>query len=396
MISKTTLRNFTILLGSTTTILAGTILSPALPGMAEAFSDVPNAEFLVRLTLTMPALSVAIGALFVGFVLDRWGRKPVLVVSLILYGLAGTSGFVLESLSAILVSRALLGLAVAGVMSGFLTLILDYFKGSELNRFLGLQGAFISLGGMVFLLLAGVLAEIGWQYPFLIHLFAFAILLGVLFFVDEPEVTATDPTTSSKKAPFPWRKLAPVYVAAFVGMAIFLIFPVQIPFYLSANSDVSSSQVGLALSLQSLFSVFFALRYQRLKARYSFFAIFSLIFLSFSLNHFVVSFSSAYIIVIVGLLTGCVGIGLFAPSVSGWLSSIAPAEVRGKAVGGMTSMIFLGQFFSPVITQPFINQVGLAATFAVAGVVALLMTLFFAATAAKHKQASSSVVERNT
>jgi predicted MFS family arabinose efflux permease len=249
---------------------------------------------------------------------------------------------------------------------------------------------------MVFLLFAGVLAEIGWQYPFLIHLLAFVILLGVLFLIDEPEVTATDPTTSSKKPPFPWRKLAPVYVTAFVGMAIFVISQVQIPFYLSANNDVSSSQVGLALSLQSLFSVFFALRYQRLKARYSFFAIFSLIFLSFSLNHFVVSFSSAYIIVIAGLLTGCVGIGLLAPSSIGWLSSIAPAEIRGKAVGGMMSMVSLGQFFSPVITQPFINQVGLAATFAVAGVVALLITLLFAATAAKHKQASSSVVERNT
>ncbi|MCK5313540.1 MAG: MFS transporter, partial [Anaerolineales bacterium] len=165
MFSRTNLRNLTILLGSTTTIMAATIISPALPGMAEAFADIPNADFLVRLTLTMPALFIAFGALIVGYLLDRWGRKPVLIISLILYGLAGTAGFFLDSLSTSLVSRAMLGLAVAGIMSGFVTLILDYFKGSELNRFLGLQGAFIGLGGMVFLLFAGFLAEIGWQYP---------------------------------------------------------------------------------------------------------------------------------------------------------------------------------------------------------------------------------------
>lgn len=81
MNSITSPRNLTILLGSTTTVLAATIISPALPGMAEAYADVPNADFLVRLTLTIPALFVAIGALFAGFLLDKWGRKPVLIVS---------------------------------------------------------------------------------------------------------------------------------------------------------------------------------------------------------------------------------------------------------------------------------------------------------------------------
>ena len=56
MISRTSARNLTILLGSSLTVLAATIISPALPGMASAFAGVPNADFLVRLTLTMPAL----------------------------------------------------------------------------------------------------------------------------------------------------------------------------------------------------------------------------------------------------------------------------------------------------------------------------------------------------
>ena len=390
MVSKTTLRNLTILLGSTTTVLAATIISPALPGMAEAFADVPNADFLVRLILTMPALFVAIGALFAGPLLDRWGRKPVLIVSLILYGLAGTAGFFLDSLSAILVSRALLGIAVAGIMSGFTTLILDYFKGDELNRFLGLQGAFIGVGGMVSIFLSGMLAEFGWQYPFLIYLVAFLILPGVIIYIDEPLQIATDPAAAAEKTPFPWRKLAPVYITAFTGMVIFFLFPAQIPFHLA---DASSSQVGLALSLQGLSSVIFALQYQRLKARYSFFAIFSLIFLAFSLNHFIISFSSSYLLAVLALIIGGFGIGLFAPINSGWLATIAPAELRGKAVGGMTSMLFLGQFFSPIIAQPFVNQVGLSATFALAAAAALLIAVLFGVGAARQKHAAVPAVK---
>jgi MFS family permease len=358
--------------------------------MAEAFAGVPNADFLVRLALTMPALFAAIGALFAGFLLDRWGRKPVLIASLILYGVAGTAGFFLDSLPAILVSRALLGLSVAGIISGFTTLILDYFKGGELNKFLGLQGAFIGLGGMVFLFAAGLIAEVSWQYPFLIHLFAFLILPGVILFIDEPEKTAIDPRTAVEKTIFPWRKLAPVYFTAFVGMAIFFVFPVQIPFYLG---EASTSQVGLALSLQTLASVIAALQFQRLKARYSFLAIFSLVFLSFSFNHFVVSFSSTYLVVIVGLLAGGIGIGLFAPNNSGWLATIAPAELRGKAVGRMMSMLFLGQFFSPIITQPIINQVGLPAAFAVAGAAALLIAILFAAGAARQSKSTVPAIK---
>ena len=115
--------------------------------------------------LPLPALFIVIGAPFAGILLDKWGRKPVLIVTLILYGLVGSAGFFLDSLTTILISRAILGLAVAGVMSGFTTLITDYFSGPDLNRFLGYQGAFIGLGGVIFLLAAGFLAEAGWRWP---------------------------------------------------------------------------------------------------------------------------------------------------------------------------------------------------------------------------------------
>ncbi|MCZ6613416.1 MAG: hypothetical protein O6762_01900 [Thaumarchaeota archaeon] len=60
-VNKTSIRNLTILLGSTMTVLAGALLAPALPDMAEAFRDVPNAEFMGpahRTNSTPPSSSI--------------------------------------------------------------------------------------------------------------------------------------------------------------------------------------------------------------------------------------------------------------------------------------------------------------------------------------------------
>ena len=373
-LNKTNARNLTILVGSTTTVLAATIISPILPEMTDVFADVPNVELLTRLALTMPALFIALSAPFAGLLLDRWGRKPVLIAALLLYAIAGSAGFVLDSLPAILVSRAVLGVAVAGIMSGFTTLILDYFNGERLTHFLGYQGAFIGLGGMVFLLAAGVLADIGWRLPFLVHLFALVVLPGVMFAIDEPQAPQPDSDTENKGVPFPIRAVAPLYVTAFIGMLIFFVFPVQIPFRLS---EQSGSQVGLALSLQTLSSVFIALQYHRLKAKLSVYAIFLLIFIVLSVNHLIISLTADYTLVVIALLIGGLGIGLMPANNNVWLASVITPEVRGRAVGSLTGFTFLGQFFTPIFTQPLVEGMEMSGMFFVMGGLSLIISVVF-------------------
>ena len=69
-------------------------------------ASTPQAEFLAKMVLTIPALSIAIFSAPVGWLIDRTGRKTVLISAIFLYALAGTSGLYLDSLHAILASRA--------------------------------------------------------------------------------------------------------------------------------------------------------------------------------------------------------------------------------------------------------------------------------------------------
>ena len=105
-----------ILLSSMMTVMAGAIVAPALPEIQKHFADHASSQLLTRLIITTPALAIAIIAPLSGFLVDLFGRKRLLISSLILYAIAGTSGVWLESLETILVGRLVLGVAIA--MSG--------------------------------------------------------------------------------------------------------------------------------------------------------------------------------------------------------------------------------------------------------------------------------------
>ncbi|HXR80114.1 MAG TPA: MFS transporter, partial [Saprospiraceae bacterium] len=149
----------TLLLVSSLTIMSVITISPALPQMAIAFSGVENAAFIVKLVLTIPALMIAVVSPVTGRLIDRYGRLRILRFALGLYAIAGVGGYFLDNLYLILLSRALLGVAVGMSMPTVITLIADYFEGAERQKFVGIQIAFMSIGGIVFIGLGGVLAD---------------------------------------------------------------------------------------------------------------------------------------------------------------------------------------------------------------------------------------------
>lgn len=70
--------------------MEGATIAPSLPAMHDYFAATPNADYWVRLVLTVSALFIAIGAPFVGTAIDRFGRKPLLAFAVdVTYRLAG-------------------------------------------------------------------------------------------------------------------------------------------------------------------------------------------------------------------------------------------------------------------------------------------------------------------
>ncbi|MBD2000871.1 MFS transporter [Leptolyngbya sp. FACHB-541] len=358
----------TLLLSSSLTVMAGATIAPSLPAMRDYFAAVPNADYWVRLVLTVPALFIAIGAPFVGTAIDRFGRKPLLAVAVLLYGIAGTSGVVLNDIGLILVGRVLLGLSVAGIMTTATALIVDYYIGAARAQFLGFQAGFMGLGGVLFLSLGGFLADVNWRMPFLIYLLALLILPLVVLVLPEPDRTQTaENSGTAVPESFPLQIAGLTYVAAFLSQIVFYLIPVQLPFYLKQLVSATASQSGLAIAFATLFSAASAIAYKQIKARLSFIGIYAIAFLLMSIGYLVISISPTYAMVLVGLAIAGTGLGLLMPNMNVCLTSVTPVSLRGRVLGGLTTAFFLGQFVSPILSQPLSSVVGLDITYQIAG-----------------------------
>lgn len=359
----------TLLVGSTLTVMAGATISPALPAISEAFSDIPNINFLIRLVLTLPALFIAIGAPIAGFIVDRFGRKPLLIISAVLYGIAGTSGYIVDNIWLLLIGRGVLGLAVSGVMTTITTLIADYYKGEKRSAFLGIQGAFSGLGGVVFLSLGGVLADIGWRTPFLIYLLSFLLLPFLVTMIYEPQRTQQSTQTNEKASVrLPWGLLIFAYLTMTMSQVIFYAIPVQLPFYLEDLVGATGAQSGLAIAGLSLFFSMASASYGWFDRRLDHHYAMLLGFLITGSGFVVISLASGWLILGIGLAAGGFGLGLVVPNLITWVASGVPEIVRGRALGGITTALFFGQFISPFIVTPLTQITSDGGVYAVLGV----------------------------
>lgn len=371
LITKTTL-----LLVSCLTIMSIITISPALPLMAESFSSEKGSEFMVKLILTIPALFIAVMAPLAGRLIDKRGRLKYLWLALITYALAGSAGFYLQSLTAILVSRILLGISVGITMTIVITLVADYFEGAERQNFVGIQVAFMSLAGILFIGLGGILADINWRYPFLIYLFALLVLPFALRYLTEPESVVEEALSESPAVKLPsliWL----LFINTMVMWILFFLIPVQIPFHLKAIGVESNALIGAAIAMGTASSAVFSFSYSRLKDRISFTAIFSIGYLLMALGFSLIAFSEVYFHVLIAMVLCGGGLGMMIPNTNMWVMKIAPPSIRGKAIGQLTTFWFLGQFLTPVIILPLVSNLSNSAIFYVAaGILGCLSVCF--------------------
>jgi len=375
VVKKSVWQKTALLLSSTMTVLAGSIIAPSLPGIYEVFRETPNVDVLSRLVLTLPALSIALFAPLSGWILDRFGRKKPFIISLILFVVAGTSGVYLDDLYGILIGRALLGVAVAGIMTTSTTLAGDYFEGEERSAFLGTMSAVMALGGGLFVLLGGVLADMNWRFPFYVYGIAICVIPIVAFALPEPNRTPQHaPTSAGSNTNISIGTIAGIYLLIFVGMLFFYLVPVQIPFFLETlPGDISKTLTGVAISLATLTAAFASIMYQHLKQRLSFSMIFLLAFLLIGIGMLIVYKADSYLRLNVAMLVLGLGAGLLVPNSNLWVISLADITQRGRLIGGLNMALFLGQFFSPIIFRPIQESFGLNAGFGLLGGVSLLI-----------------------
>lgn len=352
----------TLWLTSSILIMTGITISPSLPGMQDYFSEVENSDFWVRFALTVSALLIVIGSPIAGQIVDQLGRKRLLGVSVLIYGLAGGAGLIVNSLWALILTRAILGFAAGGVATSVTTLIADYYEGQARSRIMGIQSAFVGGGGFIFSSLGGVLAGINWRFPFAIYLSVLLLLPLIFSVLYEPEIEkkpASDSSEKQSELKIPWGLLALVYAIEFLHLLTFYITPTQLPFYLKTDFNLPSNRSGFAVATLTLSQAVVSLTYARIKRKLSHIQVAGLAFTLAGLGYSTIALAANYNFIVLGAIISGFGFGLLMPNARVWISGTVPEQIRGRSLGGLNTFFFLGEFASPVVVQPLVSAVGI-------------------------------------
>jgi len=367
-----------VLLAVSSLYVTGASISGSLPQMAEVFSNIPHAELLVKLTLTLPALFIALISPAAGSISDRFGRKKILIISLVTYGIGGFSGFLLKDLRLILAGRALLGLSLGTLFTTASALIGDNFSGEQRKKVISMQGASVSLGGLIYVGGSGFLAEIGWKVPFITYLVSFLILPAALRILKEPEHCRDEiKTAETGKRQTPAGTIVFINISVFISMVFFLMIHTQLPFILRESGKNSSSLMGVLLILLNVVGFFTAASYPRIRQRLSYIRVYALFFLSMGIGFALIGIGPGSLSLIAGILFCGIGAGIVVPNTSLWLQEITAPESRGRIMGIMTAATFLGQFLSPMIIQPVLDLLTGDRLFSLTGVFMMILGLLY-------------------
>jgi MFS family permease len=371
-----------VLLSGLLSALCLTAINSVLPSIARDLAHGPNDAMLVKQLIGAVALAMAAGAPLGGYLADKIGLRPTLFTASVLYTVAGTAGLYLNSLTLLLVSRLLLGLAAASIQVLGLTMINTTLTGNARARWMGLHISVAIFGTLFFFPLAGWLGDISWRLPFALYAGGVVLVLGLLFNRGSSLAKVEPPiakASAAKTGPgiiswFPWHYLP---LALLMGAVTYLP-TISIPFQLKEQAGATPSTIAYVLTGTSAIGAIVALLYGPARRRLSAHAAFLIGFGLAGTGALIAANTSSFVGVLSGLFILSVGTAWFTPNIMTALGSKVTKEQQGRAAGMVKAAQFLAAPLAVILVQPFVKQHGEVIAMQAVAVIGLAMFVVMA------------------
>lgn len=185
----------TLVLMAGSAVAALNIYLPLLPAIGD---DLGANQALTQYVLTLFMATTAIAQLFIGPMADRYGRRPVMLVTTLVFVLATLVCIFATSIEMLLFGRVLQASSAASIALSR-AIIRDLYDRSKAASMIGYVTMAMAVIPMVAPTIGGYFGELyGWRAPFVILLGVGGILLIVLYFDLGETFTPTQATFSER------------------------------------------------------------------------------------------------------------------------------------------------------------------------------------------------------
>lgn len=177
-------RQFQLLVWATLLVAVGVALvSPILESLTGPFGVSSAAIGQLVAAYVAPGIVVVPVS---GLLADRYGRKPLVVFGLVVFGLAGAAIALTTDFRVVLGLRFLQGLGSATLSPVIITALGDLYDGAREATAQGIRFTAVGVGQAAIPPISGFLVGVGWQYPFLLYALTVPVGLAVWAWFDEP------------------------------------------------------------------------------------------------------------------------------------------------------------------------------------------------------------------
>lgn len=262
--------------------LATDLYMPALPEMVDVFQTTST---LTSFTMTIFFVFMAFGILIFGPLSDKFGRKPVLIVSIGLTLLCSIGCALSPTIWFLIVARAIQALGAGGMVAIATALVKDCFVGNEMGKVLSITQAMSLLAPILAPIIGAIIiTRFDWSKTFI--LLAIFNLMSLIFALLLKEPLTKDKRTNDSIMRSIWSITTVLKNKTFTSY--FLIGGIlTAPFmsYIAVASYVYINNFGIS---QTAFSIYFAITA-------GFTVLGPLLFMRFGMN----SFKSSLMIVVI-------------------------------------------------------------------------------------------------
>jgi MFS family permease len=329
------------------------------------------------------ALTSTFAAPFIGMLADRFGRRPIILISLAAYVLAFSGYLLATSAWLLILLRGLAGLFTAGLLPAMMSIVGDLAPGNRRGQWLGIVSGSAAAGWIIGPLLGGLLYDhFGYIVPFAVSIgMALGALLIAAFLIPETYTPAARPahlrpTWKQGLQASPHRlTLFLLLLISFGVMFAWAFIEPQFMFYAYDDLSWTSSQLGLVMSTYGVAFMFgeFALgqlsdRRGRKPVLVLGLALFSAQFIGLVVFHQV-----AWIVV--SFILAGLGNALYDPALSALALDITPPDNTAGMMGLKGMAGSLGSMLGPALVVLLTPFVGPQIVFLIAMILVLLLTL---------------------